>query len=307
MKLRPDTCALLTVGPDLRKDQLMQAAGRLRQLEFGQKLVLAYCRDIAHLIDDVVASSSDNHGLSAAAPGHVLQFVLDETAKYVQNGLVHWATQGLHFASTECDPATFRQAELTGLHEMYEGKHIDQTVAVTVGRKCENTMMVMNQMVRDPNTASPTVSLSSKYDEKKVSMKPLIEAINDCVQSFGVDVVHTTTAFGAEITTLGNECEREQQQEQEQELEEQEEQENQHRYVHACEEDEWGIASYLEHDADSASMLPTEYVKSIRAYFEEIVVEDQAKSMLLIDWPNTIYVTVNFARTLASSDPLALD
>jgi hypothetical protein len=29
--------------------------------------------------------------------------------------------------------------------------------------------------------------------------------------------------------------------------------------------------------------------------------------MLLIDWPNTIYVTVNFARTLASSDPLALE
>jgi hypothetical protein len=34
MKLLPDACALLTVGPGLRKDQLMQAAGRLRQLEF---------------------------------------------------------------------------------------------------------------------------------------------------------------------------------------------------------------------------------------------------------------------------------
>jgi hypothetical protein len=54
-------------------------------------------------------------------------------------------------------------------------------------------------------------------------------------------------------------------------------------------------------------MLPTEYVKSIRAYFEEIVVEDQANSLLLVDWPNAIYVTVNFARTLASSDPLALE
>jgi hypothetical protein len=170
MKLRPDACALLTVGPGLRKDQLMQAAGRLCQLEFGQKLVLAYCRDIAHLIDDqcpVVASSSDNHGLSAAAPVHILQFGVDETVKYVQNGLVHWATQGLHFASTECDPATFRQVDLTGLHEMYEGKHIDQTVAVTVGRKYENAMMVMNQMVREPNTAAATVSLSSKYDEQR--------------------------------------------------------------------------------------------------------------------------------------------
>jgi Protein of unknown function (DUF3638)/Protein of unknown function (DUF3645) len=288
MKLRPDACALLTVGPGLRKDQLMQAAGRLRQLEFGQKLVLAYCRDIAHLIDEqchVAASSSDN-GLSAAAPVHVLQFVLDETVKYVQNGLVHWATQGLHFASTERDPGKYRQAEPTTLHEMYEGKHIDQTVAVTVGRKCENAMIESNT-------------------DENAKMKILVEQIRDRVQSFGADVVHTTTVFGAEITNLGNECEREQQQEQEQELENEKEQESQHSNLRACEEEEWGIASYLEYDADSATMLPTEYVKSISAYFEEIVVEDQAKSMLLIDWPNTIYVTVNFARTLASSDPLA--
>jgi len=41
MKLRADALAVLTLGPDMSKDTLMQAAGRLRKLDQGQRLLFA--------------------------------------------------------------------------------------------------------------------------------------------------------------------------------------------------------------------------------------------------------------------------
>lgn len=40
MKLKPDAKAILTLGPRMGRDKLMQAAVRMRQLEYGQTLTL---------------------------------------------------------------------------------------------------------------------------------------------------------------------------------------------------------------------------------------------------------------------------
>jgi hypothetical protein len=46
LKLRRQAVGLLTLGPGLCKDKLMQAAGRMRQLERGQALALVFTQDI---------------------------------------------------------------------------------------------------------------------------------------------------------------------------------------------------------------------------------------------------------------------
>jgi hypothetical protein len=40
MKLKPSAQATLTIGPGMCKDKLMQAAGRMRELAYGQTLFL---------------------------------------------------------------------------------------------------------------------------------------------------------------------------------------------------------------------------------------------------------------------------
>lgn len=77
MKLKPDAKAILTLGPRMGRDKFMQAAMRLRQLEKGQKLVIAAPADICTSLIEVC-------GLWAAAaiqPKHVLEWVLWNTAK----------------------------------------------------------------------------------------------------------------------------------------------------------------------------------------------------------------------------------
>jgi hypothetical protein len=50
MKLRPDAKALLTLGPGMCRDKLMQAAMRMRQLEQNQSLMLVASSEVSRSV-----------------------------------------------------------------------------------------------------------------------------------------------------------------------------------------------------------------------------------------------------------------
>ena len=52
MRLNSNARAVLTLGPDMCKDKLMQAAGRMRMLEHGQQLLLVAGNDVASKVRD---------------------------------------------------------------------------------------------------------------------------------------------------------------------------------------------------------------------------------------------------------------
>ena len=100
LKLRLDAVGLLTLGPDMCKDKLMQAAGQLRQLGQGQGLHFAASADV---VAKICACNGLRDLAGAAAggtPRAVLRWVMDNMVDATLHGVAHWASQGLHFTST---------------------------------------------------------------------------------------------------------------------------------------------------------------------------------------------------------------
>eukprot|EP00198_Chlamydomonas_reinhardtii_P008814 XP_001698151.1 predicted protein [Chlamydomonas reinhardtii] len=127
LKLQRSAVGLLTLGPRVCKDKLMQAAGRLRQLSRGQALRFAATADIAARVVEYAAASGSAGGAAAAAAGgstdpgavDVLAWVMGNTVDANLHGVVQWAAQGLHFATTLGAPERSVQDEVLGLRELY--------------------------------------------------------------------------------------------------------------------------------------------------------------------------------------------
>ena len=122
MQLRIDARAVLTLGPRMGKDKLMQAAGRMRRLGARQRLYLAALPDTAGAIRRA------NAGARGLQPAHVLQWALGNTARDVAGGLLDWAAQGGHFALTAGRPERCRVPETVGLEDMYGAPYREEPV-----------------------------------------------------------------------------------------------------------------------------------------------------------------------------------
>lgn len=136
MRLKPDARAVLTLGPHMTKDKLMQAAGRLRKLR-TQSLVLTALPDIHDQIGFGRAPSPSSPGGCGTDPGHsttapgsdldttsllmnpVLDWVMRNTIAASRSGLHEWAVSGTHFFSTFQAPDRVRQEEILELDRMY--------------------------------------------------------------------------------------------------------------------------------------------------------------------------------------------
>ncbi|KAI9910353.1 hypothetical protein PsorP6_010208 [Peronosclerospora sorghi] len=94
MKLLPDAAAVLTLGPKLTKDKLMQGAGRMRQLGCNQTLWIASFDEVAQS----VLQTCSKRELSVV---DVLNWVMDNTKAEAVRGLLEWADNGIHFRKTQ--------------------------------------------------------------------------------------------------------------------------------------------------------------------------------------------------------------
>lgn len=115
-KLRQSAVGLLSLGPKTTKDKMMQAAGRLRQLGRHQTLHFVSTPD--------VTSKIQLHACNPAAPVtslQVLDWVMSNTVQATQQGVMEWANQGLHFATTHGAPQRALVDEVLTLEALYGG------------------------------------------------------------------------------------------------------------------------------------------------------------------------------------------
>lgn len=128
MKMRGDAMAVLTLAPRLCKDAVMQAAGRMRALEFAQTLRVVATRDVEAVVKEAVGLAHAD----ALTMRHVLEYATANSIAAVSHGMVPWAWHGIHFAATRDTPAAALLPETVVLSEMYISKQSTQTVSEVV-------------------------------------------------------------------------------------------------------------------------------------------------------------------------------
>ncbi|CAI5741646.1 unnamed protein product [Hyaloperonospora brassicae] len=115
-KLRHNAAAVLTLGPKLAKDKLMQGAGRMRQLGCDQTLWIASFDEVAQSI----SQSSAHQNVSTLTAVDVLNWVMDNTRDECIRGLQEWATSGLRYRENQLNPASELVDENRSLELLYQ-------------------------------------------------------------------------------------------------------------------------------------------------------------------------------------------
>jgi hypothetical protein len=117
MRLRQNASAVLTLGPMMVKDKLMQAAGRLRKLD-TQRLLLTSMRDVHIQLEAAAASRGAAQG--DVTMETVLDWTMTNTIAASRSGLHEFANNGLHYVATHSMPEQALLDERTELENLYE-------------------------------------------------------------------------------------------------------------------------------------------------------------------------------------------
>ncbi|KAI9339555.1 hypothetical protein DFJ73DRAFT_948089 [Zopfochytrium polystomum] len=112
MKLPHDAVAVLTLGPGIVKDKLMQGAGRMRLLGSGQKLILCGT-------SEVTASLLSRSVRNVPTVELVLKMMIRNTAERIIAGMPLWAQNGLRFDDNQHDPDNCMLDEKHALDLLY--------------------------------------------------------------------------------------------------------------------------------------------------------------------------------------------
>lgn len=108
LQLRQDCCALLTLNPKITKAELVQAAGRMRGLGRGQKLLIAAAPDVWRSLE---ARGSD------VGVANLIRFTQSISITSQRLGLMRWGAQGRISALGQVQLCQFRLSELYGQME----------------------------------------------------------------------------------------------------------------------------------------------------------------------------------------------
>jgi hypothetical protein len=178
-QLLPDAKALLTLGVGMHKDKLLQAAGRLRGLQFEQKVEFAGAADVTTSIARLCGCLRDE-----VTSKSVLEWVIDNSLASTADGMLMWAVQGDSFVrrSSICDIPT--EPEKYSLRDFY----------LKSSRPC-SLHARMNRLITECNS-------DSAYEK-------VLEQIR----------CHVVAHVSADYYGMDEECERELEQEQEMERE----------------------------------------------------------------------------------------
>ncbi|KAG3165355.1 hypothetical protein PI124_g15199 [Phytophthora idaei] len=131
MKLSPNASALLTLGPRLTKDKLMQGAGRMRQIGCNQTLWIASFDEVALSI----LQSNEEREISALTALDVLNWVVANTKAESVRGLLEWASNGIHYRKTQLDRETELVDEDWSLETLYQEKVTADKIARVIESK----------------------------------------------------------------------------------------------------------------------------------------------------------------------------
>ncbi|EDQ92270.1 uncharacterized protein MONBRDRAFT_35379 [Monosiga brevicollis MX1] len=224
LALKQEARALMTLGLSVCKDELMQAAGRLRQLTRGQKLAVAAPSFVISAMQRVLGRpSSDNAKLGV---GEMIKFVLLNTQSRNLGGLKLQAQQGLQFGYSRADQRMFRLREQNEPTELFGGVYNERTTI--------EEAKYQNKLLRH--------QADKEVDEQ---LQTHIHAIFERCKEFGITRKDVERGQG-ELRSEDLEIEREE----EQELEEEQQREVQRKATLARPEEKWPVDSLLSQEFD---------------------------------------------------------
>ncbi|KAL1498573.1 hypothetical protein AB1Y20_013890 [Prymnesium parvum] len=128
MKLCTDAKAVLTIGPDMCKDKLMQAAGRMRKLDSGQTLIFLVPAELKPKI-----CKTDNSTLTSL---DLLMWVVQNTVKATAAGIPEYCSRASHFCMTK-DPEARLLDDVLLLDELYGSSITEENVDAVVCRQVD--------------------------------------------------------------------------------------------------------------------------------------------------------------------------
>jgi len=266
LKLPSNAIALLTLGPKMSKDKLMQAAGRMRQLGRNQKISLIGGKDIFGKLEQL----SGGNKVTAST---VLRWVTRNSVEANAESLLSWTYQGILFASTLGRPESSVEDELLTLKQFY-GNAV-KNINVAEAAKIVKTNLINRVCGQGKNCLS---EYSQRY----------VENIMEKVSNYGVE-------FYSKSHGTDEECERELELEQEEE----EEIEVEVPSMNPRAEVDWNFSSIF--NATTPLSLPTKVV----SLGDFIASHLQPKSLSKINWSNKVFCTENFAYTITETNTVA--
>jgi hypothetical protein len=264
MKLKTNAKALLTIGPKMRKEDLMQAAGRLRKLDYGQKIIVTTTRDVEAMLRDTIRLNSKN----PIEMQHVLLYALFNSTKWVSDGLTHYLNQGIQFLKTSENSKGPVQDEFTELEKMYHGIVTTHSIKEIATRSLEN--------------------ISDLTSEKRTLIS---QSIRHHSHKFGVDVLRCSSSFDDQVERE-LEVEREVVAEKQIELPK----------TLPSEEKDWNYKILLKYPSTDLTNIGNSIpiVKFLQNHISSTAVQDIRWKSLSDD----IYLTANFALPLKESKRL---
>ncbi|KAG2441624.1 hypothetical protein HXX76_003244 [Chlamydomonas incerta] len=305
LKLQRSAVGMLTLGPRVCKDKLMQAAGRLRQLGRGQALRFAATADIAAHVLGYAAAANAGSEAAVAASGpratDVLAWVMGNTVDANLHGVAQWAAQGLHFATTLGAPERSVQPEVLGLQELYAGSKAPHPVGEVVAAAAQQARLRCGPAGAGANpagggAAGGAASGSSAGDGPAAAAATgAMDKLEQLAARYG-DGHSVRAGSGAD-----EECEREL------ELEEEEEQEQERQALKqkpAAEEDWPSYAGAC--TAASIKQLQAEapgMVRPLRSAVSRLDSKSTAHTIEAMPWSRNVYVSRNYLHSVdAGSD-----
>jgi hypothetical protein len=193
LKLPADYRAIVTLGPGLTKDRLVQACMRMRKLGKGQSVVFCSSMEIQRkILQYSVKQAGDTSSIEVA---DVLKWCIAETCASTKKSIPNWATQGLrhqHRRAVCSDSAV----AVSDVHKILEAEA--QTLKQRYGIRDQNHQ-VMDQISR----IATCQAITSRPEE--------VRNIREKCQEFEVVSFDNATLLEEQERELSPENEREQQ------------------------------------------------------------------------------------------------
>jgi len=272
LKLQAKAVAVQTLGRGMRKDKFMQGAGRMRNLQRGQQLVVVANSEVYSELR--LLASSDDSTLPDAmdlkvTTTHVLSWVMRNTFDSTWKGLASWCDQGLFFATNSAPEHAL----------LDEKKDLDSFFGSTIAATPLGTLATsLKEFHYDRVVADNSTSIS---DKRHIMCQCIIKRCKKLGESYSI------MRTGAD-----EECERELELEIEEEMEEEIEEPR----MQPVDEIHWDYASIFQ--ASSVLTIPSCSAVSL---CDVISTHLSVKSLGQISWSKNIFCTSNFINTVLNT------
>ena len=269
LKLRHNAVAVLTLGPCLCKDKFMQAAGRLRKLGKGQKLVIVGTKEVMTEIQTVLKQKRSAN----ITVIQVLEWTVRNTIDSAAEACLPWASQGFFHATSYGNHDLVVEKELSTLEELYGESFVGIQASKAVV-KAKNHYL--GRMERQRHTLFPE---STK----------IVESIMERSKDFENYLVSRNQG-------IDEECERELEIEREVEREE----EMEIPKVSPRAEQEWPMGELFLVDGPQ-DLSPRAKVQRLSKFVSRYL---SPSSISKINWNDSVYGTSNFFLSVSSQHTL---